>query len=430
MLLTRLLQRLVRVGELTVIDAGCRAHRFGGGKPAVTIRLHDRRLHGKLFFQPELATAEAYMDGTLTIENGSLYDFLELIGQNYEMAGPRSLDGPVFPIKRLIQRLCQFNSPKTARRNAAHHYDLSLGLYDLFLDPDRQYSCAYFMSDQDSLEAAQRQKLRRIAAKLLLEPEMRVLDIGCGWGGLGLHLAEHFAVHVVGITLSEEQLKTAREQANSVFLGDRARFFLRDYREERGAYDRIVSVGMFEHVGVNQYDAYFKVVRDRLTDDGVALLHTIGRMDAPSLPNPWIHKYIFPGIYLPSFSEIAPAIERSGLFVTDVEVLRMHYAETLRHWRERFLANRDQAKAVYDERFCRMWEFYLAGCEVSFRYMKLCVFQIQLAKRLASVPLTRDYMLEAERGYAAEEQTGGQLHSQTMIPSNHYRLRPITSGLA
>lgn len=404
MLVAIWLRSLIRVGELTVIDAHDSVHRFGEGEPAITIRLHDRRLHRRLFLQPGLAAGTAYLDGTLTVENASLYDFLDLIGRNYEIAGPRSLDGPIQPLRRLFHRLSQFNSPNSARKNVAHHYDLNLELYDLFLDPDRQYSCAYFLGDNDSLETAQQHKRRHIAAKLLLEPGMRVLDIGSGWGGLGLYLAERFGADVVGITLSEKQLKVARQRAESAALRNRARFILRDYREVEGTFDRIVSVGMFEHVGVNQYDAYFRTVRDRLTDDGVALLHTIGHTDPPKPSIPWIRKYIFPGGYAPAFSEIIPAIERSGLIVTDVEVLRLHYAETLRHWRERFMANRDRAKAAYDERFCRMWEFYLASCEMAFRYMKLCVFQIQMAKSHASVPLTRDYIAEAERAFATEEE--------------------------
>lgn len=403
MLLKRLLRKLIHVGQLTVIDAAGRTHSFGRGVPAATVRLHDRRLHWSLFVQPGMAAGKAYTDGTLTVESGSLYDFLDLIGRNYEIVGPSSLDGPFHRIKRLFHRVFQFNSPKSARKNVAHHYDLNLRLYDLFLDSDRQYSCAYFRDVTDGLETAQRQKRRHIAAKLLLEPGMRVLDIGCGWGGMALYLAERFGVEVTGITLSEEQLKVARDRAGASAAGDQVDVAFRDYRNEHGTYDRIVSVGMFEHVGVNQYDAYFNVIRDRLTDDGVALVHTIGHTDPPKPPIPWIHKYIFPGGYTPAFSEIVPSIERSGLLVTDVEVLRLHYAETLRHWRERFLANRDQARAQYDERFCRMWEFYLASCEMAFRYMKLCVFQIQLAKRHSSVPLTRDYIMEAERAFAARE---------------------------
>lgn len=403
MLLARWLRSFIRIGELTVIDAEGREHTFGNGVPAVAIRLLDRRLHRKLFFQPGLAAGTAYMDGTLTVEHGSLYDFLDLIGHNYELAGPRSLNGPIQPFESLFYRLDQFNTPKIARRNASHHYDLDLQLYDLFLDADRQYSCAYFLGDTDDLETAQQNKRRHIAAKLLLEPGMRVLDIGCGWGGLSLYLAERFDTDVTGITLSEEQLKVAKERATFCDCGDRVRFFLRDYREQDGTYDRILSVGMFEHVCVSQYDRYFQIVRDRLTDAGVALLHTIGHTDPPRPANPWIRSFIFPGGYAPAFSEIVPAIERSGLIVTDVEVLRLHYAETLRHWRHRFLTNRDRAKEIYDERFCKMWEFYLASCEMAFRHMNLCVFQIQTAKRQSSIPVTRDYIFESERALAAEE---------------------------
>jgi len=409
MLLARWLKSFIRIGELTLIDPAGETHRYGDGPPAITIRLHDRRLHANLFFQPGLAAGTAYMDGTLTVENASLYDFLDLMGRNYEIAGPTSFDGPLQLVGRLYNHLHRFNTLAGARKNVAHHYDLDLDLYDLFLDNDRQYSCGYFLRDTDSLETAQQNKRRHIAAKLLLKPGMRVLDIGCGWGGLGLYLAERFGADVVGITLSEKQLKVARDRAKSTGFGGRARFFLRDYREQRGAYDRILSVGMFEHVGLNQYDRYFQAIRDRLADNGVALVHTIGHTDPPKPPNPWIRKYIFPGGYAPAFSEIIPAIERSGLLVTDVEVLHLHYAETLRHWRERFLANRDRAEAAYDKRLCRMWEFYLASCEMAFRYMKLCVFQIQLAKRQSSVPLTRDYILEAERAFTAEEHYGRRL---------------------
>jgi cyclopropane-fatty-acyl-phospholipid synthase len=277
----------------------------------------------------------------------------------------------------------------------------------LFLDADRQYSCAYFLDPRASLDQAQQQKRRHIGAKLLLRPGMRVLDIGSGWGGLGIWLADRLGATVTGITLAQEQLKVSRARAAQRGLGERAQFFLRDYREENGVYDRIVSVGMFEHVGVGHYDEFFGCVRDRLTADGVALLHTIGRIDGPGSTNPWIRKYIFPGAYTPALSEIVRSIERVGLWITDVEVLRLHYADTLHHWRQRFLANRERAKALYDERFCRMWEFYLAGCEIAFRYMGQVVFQIQIAKRVDSVPVIRDYMIETERVLAEADQRRG-----------------------
>ena len=397
MFLSRFLKNLIRTGELTVIDATGRTHRFGGGTPAVTIRLHDPALHWRLFFDPEMAAGEAYMHGTLTIENASVYEFLDLVGRNYAFASVHSLESPVQRIKRPLFRLTHFNWQRRARTNVAHHYDLSSKLYDLFLDTDHHYSCAYFANDRDSLEVAQGQKCRHIAAKLLLEPGMRVLDIGSGWGGLALYLSDQFQAEVVGITLSEEQVKDAQQRAARAGLRTSARFFLRDYRQESGIYDRVVSVGMFEHVGLNGYETYFRVVADRLVEDGVALLHTMGHLDVPGLPSSWLRKYIFPGGYVPTLSEVVRAIERAGLLVTDVEVLRLHYAKTLRHWRTRFLAKREQANALYDEEFSRMWEYYLASFEVAFRYLKLSVFQIQLAKRIDAVPLTRDYMFEVEK---------------------------------
>jgi cyclopropane-fatty-acyl-phospholipid synthase len=401
LLLARFLNRFIRVGSLSVIDSGGRVQRFGDGEPAVTIRVHDPSLGRKLFFEPELAIGNAYMDGTLTVEGAGLHEFLDLLGRNCALAGVQSYS-PFGWLKRPLLRLSSLNSQRRARRNMAHHYDLNGALYDLFLDQDRHYSCAYFAGENDSLEQAQVQKCRHIAAKLLLKPGMRVLDIGSGWGGMALYLAEHCGAEVVGVTLSEEQLKMARRRAERVRAHRRARFLLRDYREEDGIYDRIVSVGMFEHVGLNQYETYFRVVRDRLADNGVALVHTIGHLDGPGPTSPWIRKYIFPGGSIPGLAEAVTAAERAGLLVTDVEVLRLHYAETLRRWRERFLANRDRARALYDERFCRMWEFYLAGSEMAFRYMSLGVFQIQLAKRIDAVPLTRDYMVDRERKLAGD----------------------------
>jgi cyclopropane-fatty-acyl-phospholipid synthase len=294
--------------------------------------------------------------------------------------------------------LHQYNPAPRARANVAHHYDLSDALYDLFLDADRQYSCAYFSHDHDDLEQAQRDKKRHVAAKLLLEPGVRVLDIGSGWGGLGLYMAEAGAGEVVGITLSEEQLKVSRGRAARAGLADRVRFELCDYRALDGKFDRIVSVGMFEHVGIRHYPEFFGTVRDLLTDDGVALLHSIGRADGPGSTNPFIRKYIFPGGYSPALSEVLPVVERAGLWVTDIEILRLHYAETLRLWRQRFEANRARIAELYDERFCRMWEFYLVGAELTFRRMGHMVFQLQLARRQEAVPLTRDYITDWERG--------------------------------
>ncbi|MFO1113293.1 MAG: cyclopropane-fatty-acyl-phospholipid synthase family protein [Rhodospirillales bacterium] len=405
MLLARFLRRVIRLGRLTVIDAVGLAHSFGpGGSPVVTIRLHDPALHWKLFFRPELYAGEAYTDGTLTIEDASLYDFLDLMGRNFAAAEGDPLSRTAHRIDRLFRRLQQANPVGQARQNVAHHYDLCGELYDLFLDEDRQYSCAYFPRPDLSLDEAQRAKRRHVAAKLRLQPGMRVLDIGSGWGGLGLWLAERFDVEVTGLTLSEEQLKVARERAAQRGLEERVQFLLRDYREENGRYDRIVSVGMFEHVGVRHYREFFDTVRERLNGDGVALLHTIGRTDGPGVTTPWIRKYIFPGGYVPALSELTPAIERSRLWITDIEVLRLHYAQTLRHWRQRFLANRERAARLYDERFCRMWEFYLAGSEIAFRYLDQAVFQVQLTRAIDALPLTRDYMVDAERALAVQEE--------------------------
>jgi cyclopropane-fatty-acyl-phospholipid synthase len=405
MLLARLFARLIRLGRLTVVDADGRKHVFTGeaAAPAVTIRLHDRSLHWKLALRPSLYAGEAYTDGTLTVENGSVWDFLDLVGRNLDTAPEDPLVTVSDRVDRLMRRFQQFNPVPRARRNACHHYSLSTAFYDGFLDADRQYSCAYFRSPEDSLEAAQEQKKHHIAAKLLLRPGLRVLDIGCGWGGMAMYLARQWGVEVTGITLSPEQLNAARSRARGQGLGDRVRFALRDYREHKETFDRVVSVGMFEHVGVGHYRRFFRALRRLLADDGVALVHTIGRAETPGCTNPWLRKYIFPGGYSPALSEIVPAIEGSGLWITDIEVLRRHYALTLRHWRQRFLANRHRLAASFDERFLRMWEFYLAGCEMSFRYRRCVVFQIQISKRPDSLPLLRDYMFEAERALTVAE---------------------------
>ncbi len=399
MLIGRLLERVVEKGTLTVIDASGRPHVIGGRLPGprATIRLHDPRLETKLAFNPRLYVGEAYMDGTLTIEEGSLYDFIELIGVNVEAFEENRWVRTLAGLSRIFRRLQQFNPRGRAKANVAHHYDLSDRLYDLFLDRDRQYSCAYFQSDNESLEVAQLNKKRHLASKLLLKPGCRVLDIGSGWGGLALYIAETTDCEVVGITLSEEQHKVSNRRAAELGLADRVRFYLRDYRDETGIYDRIVSVGMFEHVGAAHYDEFFGRLKGMLKPDGVALLHSIGRMEPPGSTNAWLRKYIFPGGYTPALSEALAAVERLGLWVTDIEILRLHYAKTIREWRRRFEANREAIRALYDERFCRMWEFYLVGVELSFRYWRQMVFQMQLAREQTAVPLTRDYMLDWER---------------------------------
>jgi cyclopropane-fatty-acyl-phospholipid synthase len=402
MLLAHLFERIIRVGKLRIVDAGGRSFAFQGSPGAnVAIRFHDPTLHWKLLVRPRLFLPEAYVDGTLTIEEGSLYDLIDLMTTNIELLPEGFLGHHVNGAFSPLRRLHQYNPLPRARRNVAHHYDLSEELYASFLDQDRQYSCAYFRDDTDDLDTAQLDKKRHIAAKLLIRPGQRVLDIGSGWGGLALYLAGECGAKVIGLTLSREQHKVATRRAAMAGLTDRVEFRLRDYREESGLYDRIVSVGMFEHVGVNHYKAFFNQLKSLLAPDGIALLHSIGRMDGPGSTHPWIRKYIFPGGYIPALSEVLPAVERSKLWVTDIEILRLHYAETLRSWRRRFEGNRDRLRGIYDERFCRMWEMYLVGSEIAFRRSTFMVFQMQLAKAVDSLPMTRDYMLDWEREQGA-----------------------------
>ena len=401
MLLARFLKPLIQTGCLTVIDATGRTHRFKGQSDgrSITIRLHARALHWKLFINPMLYTGEAYMDGSLTVEDGELYDFLDLVSLNIGWRQPNHWlqQMIIAPLRGAVRRLRQYNPAHKAQANVAHHYDLTGELYDLFLDDDRQYSCAYFQSSDDDLTTAQLRKKQHLAAKLALQPGQRVLDIGSGWGGMGLHLAQTEHVMVDGVSLSEEQHKISAQRAAKAGLDGFVNFALQDYRAVSGQYDRIVSVGMFEHVGVGHYGEFFQKVRQLLNDDGVAMLHTIGRADGPGATNPWVNKYIFPGGYSPSLSEISAAVEKADLYITDVEIFRLQYAETLRHWRHRFYANRDKVAALFDERFVRMWDFYLCGSEVTFRHGGHVVFQVQLTKRADAVPETRDYIFDGER---------------------------------
>jgi cyclopropane-fatty-acyl-phospholipid synthase len=400
MLLARMLDTIVHTGRLTLIDTAGRTKHFGTNHgPRVAMRLHDRAIARRLALQPKLAFGEGYMEGRLTIEDGTIYDLLDLLAINLSRYEAMPLARAFSRLGMLTRRRQQSNGRTRSRRNVAHHYDLSGRLYDLFLDKDRQYSCAYFTNNNKTLDEAQHDKKRHLASKLLLKPGMTLLDIGSGWGGLGLYLARVCQAEVTGVTLSTEQLKISNDRAKAEGLAERARFHLRDYREETGTYDRIVSVGMFEHVGVGNYRAFFRKIKQLLKEDGVALLHSIGRMSPPSTTNPWLRKYIFPGGYTPALSEAVAAIEQEGLWITDVEILRLHYADTLQEWRRRFQQNRAEVARLYDERFCRMWEFYLAGCEVAFRRLDQMVFQIQVAKRQDAVPLTRDYMLDWERAH-------------------------------
>ena len=398
------LDQVVTTGYLRLIDAkGC-AFAFGdlSGAPVVA-RIADARTERRLFFNPALALGEAYMDGSLVMERGTICDFLDLLLSNLDYAHWPRWARSVETFRFAGRWLRQFNPRPRARRNVEHHYDLDSGLYELFLDGDRQYSCAYFEQEGMSLEEAQAAKKRHLAAKLNLRDGMKVLDIGSGWGGLALYLAKTAHVEVTGITLSEEQRKVGEERARAEGLSNTVTFKLCDYRELDGKFDRIVSVGMFEHVGIAHYRRFFARMGELLSKDGVVLLHSIGRFDGPASTNPFIDKYIFPGGYIPALSEVLPAVERNGLLVTDVEILRLHYALTLRHWRQRFRASWHTAVERYGERFCRMWEYYLAGAETGFRYQNLMVFQLQLTKDQKALPLTRDYIYTSEQNFRARD---------------------------
>jgi cyclopropane-fatty-acyl-phospholipid synthase len=396
---------LVRQGLLEVVTPAGRLLAFGdGGTPQARMRLTDRRAVFALLRDPDLQFGELFMQERLQVERGTVYDVLELVLRGAREVPVRHSVRMLDAWRMRLRPLLQHNRRRRARANVAHHYDLDDRLYRLFLDEDRQYSCAYFAHGNEGLDEAQLAKKRHIAAKLLVEPGQRVLDIGCGWGGMALYLAEVAqAGQVTGITLSTEQLAAAQQRAAASPRGACLQFRLEDSRDTRGAFERIVSVGMFEHVGTGHHDAFFRQCRDLLTEDGVMLLHFIGNSDVPDFNNPWIERYIFPGGHIPSLSEFTPAIERAGLVVTDIEVLRLHYARTLRLWRERFLARRAEAAALYDARFCRMWEFYLSMSETAFRYQDIAVFQVQLARRQDAVPLTRDYIGTREAALLARE---------------------------
>jgi cyclopropane-fatty-acyl-phospholipid synthase len=392
-----ILGSFIRHGTLRLTTASGRVLQFGDGTgEPVAVRFTTSATQWKILLDPELQVGEAYMNGTLVVERGSIADFLALaLSQDKSGKPPRWAQLPWF-VRYLGRRLAQFNPRARSRKNVAHHYDLDKQLYSLFLDADRQYSCAYFEHPQQSLDDAQLAKKRHIASKLLIRPGARVLDIGSGWGGMGLYLAELCGARVTGVTLSDEQFALSRSRAEEKGLSDRVQFRLQDYRDLAEQFDRIVSVGMFEHVGVGYYDVFFRKCAEMLADDGVMLLHSIGRSEGPGITNPWIAKYIFPGGYIPALSEVLPAVERAGLLVTDIEILRLHYAETLKSWRERFLAHRDDLEKIYDTRFMRMWEFYLAASEMTFREQNMMVMQLQLTKRQGVVPITRDYITREE----------------------------------
>jgi cyclopropane-fatty-acyl-phospholipid synthase len=402
--LSNMLEAFVRVGTLKVIDAEGKTHVFAGAPgPQVTMRLTDPRLYRKLFFNPELAAGEAYMDGRMRFEDSTLRDFLTLFSLNRLSLGNQPLQKVLRRVSRGLKRFQQANPVGKAQQNVAHHYDLGNDFYKLFLDEGMQYSCAYFLDDTETLEEAQQNKLRLIAAKLNLKPGLKVLDIGSGWGELALYLASLEEVDVTGVTLSKEQHELSNERARKAGLANRVRFELRDYREVREQFDRVVSVGMFEHVGVHHYPEFFAKVNDLLSDNGVMLLHSIGHMSPPGTASPWLRKYIFPGAYSPALSEVFTAVEQASLWVTDLEFLRLHYAKTLAHWCRRFEANRARIAQMYDERFCRMWEFYLISAEMMFRTGSQLVFHMQLAKKRDAAPIVRDYITDLQRRYREME---------------------------
>lgn len=392
-LLIRNLRRLLREGNLVVHLPNHQFVNFGDGSgQRVIVRLKNQRVIRRLVSNPELALGEGYTNGDIIIADDNLHGLLGIVVRNYNN---QTLNWWAHGLKRLRiarRRFDQNNFASIARRNVTHHYDLSGKLYDLFLDHDRQYSCAYFEHPDNTLEEAQAHKKSHIAAKLLLAPGQRVLDIGCGWGGMAISLARDYGVYVVGITLSKEQFNVASARARAAGLSDLVEFRLCDYRNVSGPFDRIVSIGMFEHVGLPHYDTYFQKIRDLLTPDGIALVHTIGRCASPDATNPWISKYIFPGGYVPSMSEVLPAIEKANLWLDDIETLRLHYATTLRHWYDRFQSNREKVAAIYDDQFVRMWRFYLVASEQTFRFGPQAVFQFQLSRAQDAVPLTRDYL--------------------------------------
>ncbi len=398
------LTRAIRKGSLEIVDSEGKSHAFGDGRPeTVRVRFTSAEAEAAVIRDPDLKLGEMFSDGSMIVEQGSIFDFLMIIFRNSRNALPPMRMIAISGWRLATRRFRQMNTLGRAKQNIHSHYDLDGRLYSLFLDPDLQYSCAYWEDGVTSLDEAQFAKKRHLAAKLALEPGQRVLDIGSGWGGLGLYLAEHCGVEVVGVTLSEEQYTVSNRRAEELGLKDKAKFLLQDYRKVEGPFDRIVSVGMFEHVGVGFYRAFFKACRNLLAENGAMVLHSIGRTDGPGDTSMWIQRYIFPGGYIPAVSEVIPAVEKAQLHVTDMEILRLHYAKTLRAWRERFLARREEVAALYDERFCRIWEFYLAASEAAFETGLMMNFQIQLTKNQIALPLTRDYMFRTEEALRARD---------------------------
>ena len=392
--LKKFCETLFKEDGFILVDANSREYTIGKPKKDIPIKLKilDKSLHYKLLLLPDLYLGEAYTNGSAVIENGSITDFLEIAMKNIGRGETNIYAKTIKKVFGTYRYLTNFNFINRSKSNVAHHYDISEKLYDLFLDENRQYSCAYFKNDNDSLETAQKNKMNHIIKKLNLKNNQKVLDIGSGWGTLAIEIAKQSQCEVTGITLSENQLKYSQNKVKELNLENQVNFKLMDYRELNEKFDRVVSVGMFEHVGRKFYGKYFEKVSNLLADDGLALIHTIGSVMTPRDPHPWITKYIFPGGYTPSLSEVAKPIERSGLIISDMEVLRMHYSHTLRHWKERFLGKKDEVLTMFDEKFYRMWEFYLAGCEMAFKWGDQVVFQFQLTKNLTTAPNTRDYI--------------------------------------
>ena len=405
--LQKLFARKIKKGRLEIIDPAGATHRFGdGGGTLVRVRFTSASAERSILLDPEMKLGEEYMNGGYDIDFGTVADFLTLLLVNFGNNRRTWWTSALAATRSSIRRLAENNDHRRARDNIRRHYDLDGRLYSLFLDADQQYSCAYFADGVTNLDEAQAAKKRHIAAKLALRAGQRVLDIGSGWGGLGIYLAETFKVDVTGVTLSAEQFAVSNQHAKERGLSDRVRFLLQDYRTLQERYDRIVSVGMFEHVGLSHYNEFFKQLYALLADDGVAVLHTIAQKNDPGPFNPWMQRYIFPGAYLPTLSELAPVIEKQDFWMTDLENWRLHYAMTLAAWNGRFQARRAEVASIYDERFCRMWEFYLQLCEVGFRLSGLCVFQMQFAKQIDAVPITRNYIYKRNEDSAEWRRTG------------------------
>jgi len=392
--LARFCEKLIKKDGFILIDANLNQYKIG--KPIktnpVTIKILDKKLHYKLVLFPDLYFGEAYMDGSIVIENGTLTDFLNIVLKNIGRNETNIFSQMINKVRGTYRFFTNFNLISKSKSNVAHHYDISEKLYDLFLDSKRQYSCAYFKDENESLETAQNNKIEHIIKKLKLKPNNKVLDIGSGWGTLAIDIAKKTQCEVLGITLSENQLEYSNKKAKELNLENQVRFKMMDYRELNEKFDNIVSVGMFEHVGRKYYNKYFNTISNLLNEDGVALVHTIGSVNPPRDPHPWITKYIFPGGYTPSLSEVSKPIEKSGLIISDMEVLRKHYSHTLRHWKERFLSKKEKVLEMFDEKFFRMWEFYLVGCEMAFKWGDQVVFQFQLTKKIDTTPITRDYI--------------------------------------